>query len=768
MPVPRALSVWKLPCSCQSRAPDRLLSPSHPRSAQQSSPPSPPIAFDTMPAPSSAPTPSPSSPSPSPANAASSSASRTAPSNPGSSPSSSSRHLTIEADVEGYAVPIDVNQQSAAHRSPPRPHHHHLLPTPASPSARSCSRRPTPPHGTGPIVLFEFDCLHPTDFTFRFTPDCAGCGPSATKASPAPNGSRPPHRSDCSQAASTSSTPITPTSPAPSPSPAHPRHPRPLSGTPPGPSRRTQPPHRPRTRRHGAKPLPSPHGRRHRPRQPPPTPLSAHTLDRLNTSHPRQLQGPRRSLQKAPRQHHLHRNPRQALNEAFQWAVVSIEQLKAQSSHGQSSRHYRSGPDPSPKPDPCRNRPRRRLLRLRRLRTPRLRLVLRPRRPLHPLRRQRLRRLRPHPRPNSNSSSTASAPTAKSCTSTRRPPPTIDWQPFPYMYAAADATPLFLMAMRRLRTAPAATPPSSPPIAKPSKKPGPLKPIPPTTPTTTASTTTPGHRLGRKLARRHAPSGDLPRPPRPASLLRHGLYRRPASATPPKPAAAQHRADAKSPNHQHRILRPAKRLLRLQPQPATAQQARHHHHRLSRHRLVGPGPATTANPRPSRSLPSAIRRLSHSTPTGALRDVANTENFYDGLSYHQGSVWPLFTGWAALAEYRANQPLAGYQILMENANLTWAQDLGAVTELLSRRFLRSLRPQHQPSALVQRHGHHPNPPRPLRHHHRRPTKTITVNPHLPAHGTTPPSTISHCPTGEKGKRRNRSHSIATELCSKSR
>ena len=69
-----------------------------------------------------------------------------------------------------------------------------------------------------------------------------------------------------------------------------------------------------------------------------------------------------------------------------------------------------------------------------------------------------------------------------------------------------------------------------------------------------------------------------------------------------------------------------------------------------------------------------------------MRDVANNEKFYDGMSYHQGSVWPLFTGWAAMAEYRGGQPLAGYQLLMENANLTRAQDLGAVTELLSGDF----------------------------------------------------------------------------------
>ena len=69
-----------------------------------------------------------------------------------------------------------------------------------------------------------------------------------------------------------------------------------------------------------------------------------------------------------------------------------------------------------------------------------------------------------------------------------------------------------------------------------------------------------------------------------------------------------------------------------------------------------------------------------------LRDVDTSEAFYDGMSYHQGSVWPLFTGWGALAEYRGGQPLAGQQMLMQNVDLTWAQDPGAVTELLSGDF----------------------------------------------------------------------------------
>jgi hypothetical protein len=88
------------------------------------------------------------------------------------------------------------------------------------------------------------------------------------------------------------------------------------------------------------------------------------------------------------------------------------------------------------------------------------------------------------------------------------------------------------------------------------------------------------------------------------------------------------------------------------------------------------------------SLPNAAamfeRWASHefSSDWGA-RDVGEDEAVYDPISYHQGSVWPLFTGWASLAEYRTGRDLAGYAQLMENANLTTGQDLGAITELLS-------------------------------------------------------------------------------------
>jgi len=115
-----------------------------------------------------------------------------------------------------------------------------------------------------------------------------------------------------------------------------------------------------------------------------------------------------------------------------------------------------------------------------------------------------------------------------------------------------------------------------------------------------------------------------------------------------------------------------------------------------------------------------------------LRDVAVTEPFYDGMSYHQGSVWPLFTGWGALAEYRGGQPLAGEQMLMQNVDLTWAQDPGAVTELLSGDFFvpfgRSTSHQLWSSAMVIT----PTLRGLFGISVDAATKTITANPHLPA------------------------------------
>ncbi|MGI8958834.1 MAG: amylo-alpha-1,6-glucosidase [Bryobacteraceae bacterium] len=89
--------------------------------------------------------------------------------------------------------------------------------------------------------------------------------------------------------------------------------------------------------------------------------------------------------------------------------------------------------------------------------------------------------------------------------------------------------------------------------------------------------------------------------------------------------------------------------------------------------------------------PTLTRWASHEFSTDwGLRDISDRTAFYDPISYHQGSVWPLFTGWTSLAEYRAGRPLSAYAHLMQNADLTWAQDLGSVTELLSGEFFQPL------------------------------------------------------------------------------
>lgn len=68
------------------------------------------------------------------------------------------------------------------------------------------------------------------------------------------------------------------------------------------------------------------------------------------------------------------------------------------------------------------------------------------------------------------------------------------------------------------------------------------------------------------------------------------------------------------------------------------------------------------------------------------RIISEDSKLYDPLSYHYGSVWPLFTGWASMGAYRYGRPQVGYQALMANALLTYVNALGYVTELLSGDF----------------------------------------------------------------------------------
>jgi len=66
-----------------------------------------------------------------------------------------------------------------------------------------------------------------------------------------------------------------------------------------------------------------------------------------------------------------------------------------------------------------------------------------------------------------------------------------------------------------------------------------------------------------------------------------------------------------------------------------------------------------------------------------MRIISNRSAVFSGGGYHYGSVWPLFTGWASVAEYRYHQEFAAYENLRANALLGLDGSLGHVTEVLS-------------------------------------------------------------------------------------
>jgi hypothetical protein len=66
-----------------------------------------------------------------------------------------------------------------------------------------------------------------------------------------------------------------------------------------------------------------------------------------------------------------------------------------------------------------------------------------------------------------------------------------------------------------------------------------------------------------------------------------------------------------------------------------------------------------------------------------LRIISSRAAKYSAGGYHFGSVWPLFTGWASVGEYRYHRALPGYSNLRANSLLALDGSLGHVTEVLS-------------------------------------------------------------------------------------
>ena len=73
-----------------------------------------------------------------------------------------------------------------------------------------------------------------------------------------------------------------------------------------------------------------------------------------------------------------------------------------------------------------------------------------------------------------------------------------------------------------------------------------------------------------------------------------------------------------------------------------------------------------------------------------MRIISDHSPKFSGGGYHYGSVWPLFTGWAAVGEYRYHRALPAYENLRANALLAFDGSLGHFSEVLSGAYYQSL------------------------------------------------------------------------------
>ena len=619
-------------------------------------------------------------------------------------------HLTIEAEIDGYSVPIDVNQQAAEIEV--RPDRTIITYSHIGFTVRQIMFSPDNTQaGTGPIVLYEFDCLHPTEFVFRFTPELRWMWPERNEGVPgvewvAPN----PHALSAPEGFYV----------------LHADYPD-LAGAVaiPGAQPGILAPYQERpqvypvefhlhidpARDHGRLfPLLMAAGMNKDAATS--TSLGA-TLAHLNESIPALYKAHNDAYKKLLATSTSIETPDKDLNEAFQWAVVSIEQLKAHPVDAHSiptdetalvAGYYASGDSARPGFGWFFGRDSLYTLYAINgygdfgLARSELEFLI--------------KRQREDGKIMHEYSQTAAA---------------IDWRAFPYMYAAADSTPLFLLAVADYVR-------SSGDVAFLTAHRDAIEKA-------WAFETDPAHDTDHDGIYDNSQGtgwveswpGGMPHQEIYLALLDQQAssamgYMESVLKDSSKEDAAKNRADklAKAINAEY-----------WDAQKNCYAFSRNMDGSLDKTSTVYPalawwdpagGKSVLAQPD---GCLSQFAAAALNTDWG-LRDVANTEPIYDGTSYHQGSVWPLFTGWAALAEYRGNQPLAGYQLLMENANLTKAQDLGAATELLSGDFYvpfgRSTSHQLWSSAMVITpilrglFGISIDAQ----------TKTITVNPHLPA------------------------------------
>jgi glycogen debranching enzyme len=622
-------------------------------------------------------------------------------------------HLTIEARIQGYSVPVDVNPQAA--QIEVRPDRTILTYSHIGFTVRQIMFVPpatTKASGaaTGPVVLFEFDCLHPTDFIFRFTPNLAWMWPQRNEGVPgvewvAPDPRNPavPHgfyafHTDYPDLAAALTIPgaepgiLAPYQERPKDYPVELKL------------------HIDPARDHGRLfPLLMAVGLNA------PTATNAalgSTLARLNADIPA-LYASQAQTYKDVLAHSVSiETPDKSLDEAFQWAIVSIEQLKTHVPNTDETAlvaGYYSSAD-SARPGFGWFFGRDALYTLYAvngygdfaLTRAELEFLI--------------HRQRADGKIMHEYSQTAGA---------------VDWQQFPYQWAAADATPLFLLAVADYVRASGDTTFLAAHRDAVEKA--------------WAFETDPAHDTDHDGIYDNSQGtgwveswpGGMPHQEVYLALLDQQAssayaYLQTQLKDDAKAKAAEQRATTLAKTINTEYYDSDKSCYAFSRNVAPDGTAS-----LDRTRTVYPALAwwDPANNKAILDQPEpCLRQFAASSinTDWGTRDVANDEKIYDGMSYHQGSVWPLFTGWAALAEYRANQPLAGYQLLKENANLTRAQDLGAHTELLSGDFYvpmgRSTSHQLWSSAMVIT----PTLRGLFGLSIDAATKTITVNPHLPA------------------------------------
>jgi len=621
-------------------------------------------------------------------------------------------HLTIEARIQGYSVPIDVNQQAAEIEV--HPDRTVITFSHIGFTVRQIMFSPsTAEAGTGPMVLFEFDCLHPTDFTLRFTPELRWMWPERNEGVPGVEWVAGPGTSGGSEAPNDRSSSLGSGYYV-----LHSDYPD-LAGavTIPGAAPGILAPYQERpqvypvefnlhidpARDHGRLfPLLMAVGT---------TPAAATsgalgaTLAQLNAG----VAGSYAAHAKAYDDLLAHsttiETPDKALNEAFQWAEISIEQLRTRVQGTNETAlvagYYASGDSARPGFGWFFGRDALYTLYAVNgygdfaLSKAELEFLI--------------HRQRADGKIMHEYSQTAAA---------------IDWKAFPYMYAAADSTPLFLLAVAD--------------YVKASGDVGFLTTSREAIEKAWAFETDPAHDTDHDgIYDNSQGTGWVESWPggMPHQEIYLALLDQQASAAmagiedalkdTEKSAAAKKRADTIAKAIEAEYYDPAKSCYAFS---RNADGSQDHTSTVYPALAWWSGASILAHPE------GCLKQFAaHTLNTDwGLRDVSSDEKIYDGMSYHQGSVWPLFTGWAALAEYRANQPLAGYQMLMENANLTRAQDLGADTELLSGDFFvpfgRSTSHQLWSSAMVIT----PTLRGLFGISIDAQTKTITVNPHLPA------------------------------------